>query len=135
LYLRVELCVMVDWGDADSTHARALQDHLTQRGAFGLASLVLRPTGREVTFAGREYLLRYISTTRMSSSTTYDGPYAAELALAFEIASEAGRMITTASSKRWAQTSNEGTGNEPGTKKNSVDVSYCPSFLTGVCLR
>lgn len=52
----------------------------------------------------------------------YTGPYAAELALAFEIAEEAGRMITSASAKRWQQTSTT-VGAELGTKKNSVDVS------------
>lgn len=62
-------------------------------------------------------------------SDSYNGPHAAELALAFEIAAEAGRMITSASAKRWQQSSNEQGGtagsSEPGTKKNSVDVRLC----------
>lgn len=65
---------------------------------------------------------------RNNMATSYNGPHAAELALAFEIAAEAGRMITNASAKRWQQSSNEASGtagsSEPGTKKNSVDVSH-----------
>lgn len=54
----------------------------------------------------------------------YDGPYAAELRVALEIAALAGQMITTASRERWQSTSTaaQGSGQEPGTKKNSVDV-------------
>lgn len=61
----------------------------------------------------------------------YEGPYAAELALALDIAASAGQMITTASRARWQSagaSASGGADNEPGTKKNSVDVSlscYC----------
>lgn len=77
---------------------------------------------------------------RNDMSTSYNGPHAAELALAFEIAAEAGRMITNASGKRWQQSSNEASGtagsSEPGTKKNSVDVSHSPrAFLCPTLFR
>lgn len=52
----------------------------------------------------------------------YEGPYAAELSLALEIAAEAGKMITSASSKRWTHSAAPEAGQEPGTKKNSVDL-------------
>jgi hypothetical protein len=57
----------------------------------------------------------------------YSGPYAAELSLAFDIASEAGSMILAASDKKWSSFSNTAEpGKEPGTKKNSVDVcNFC----------
>lgn len=72
-------------------------------------------------------------------TSAYNGPYAAELALAFEIAAEAGRMITSASAKRWQQSSNENSGtagsSEPGTKKNSVDVSWMFILLVPAVIR
>lgn len=68
----------------------------------------------------------------MSSEPKYE----AELDFAFRIASEAGKMILEGSKKRWAAGANaiaggEG-GNEPGTKKNSVDVRLWTSLQTAV---
>ena len=53
-------------------------------------------------------------------------PFAAELSLALSIAAEAGRMIREASAKRWQHgpAGSQAAGQEPGTKKNSVDVSF-----------
>jgi len=56
----------------------------------------------------------------MSAAPTYT----AELELALSIAAEAGKMIKTASAKRWqvASQSQQSGSNEPATKKNSVDL-------------
>lgn len=71
----------------------------------------------------RQHGRRTLSQPDTIAEMQYDGPYAAELSLALEIAAEAGKMITSASSKRWTHSAAPEAGQEPGTKKNSVDVS------------
>lgn len=97
-----------------------IQPSILPRSLFALHCLAVRQKLHHLEI----YL--YSSSHPSIMAAKYHGPHAAELALAFEIAAEAGRMITSASAKRWQQSSNEQGGaagsSEPGTKKNSVDV-------------